>query len=188
MTQPLGDAPGVAARWLQATGDRWRHVQAVGQRAEALARDTCVVPATVTRAAWLHDIGYAPVLAETGFHPLDGARYLAGQGESDAVVALVAHHSGARYEADERGLAHELAALPDPNLDDLDMLTFLDLTTSPQGQVVTVEERLSEILSRYGEDDPVHRAVTRSRDELVASVERAKAALRSADVGTRLYL
>jgi hypothetical protein len=29
-------------------------------------------------AAWLHDIGYAPAIAEsgTGFHPLDGARYL----------------------------------------------------------------------------------------------------------------
>jgi hypothetical protein len=23
-------------------------------------------------AAWLHDIGYAPGLPETGFHPLDG--------------------------------------------------------------------------------------------------------------------
>jgi predicted hydrolase (HD superfamily) len=27
-------------------------------------------------AAMLHDIGYTPSLATTGFHPLDGARYL----------------------------------------------------------------------------------------------------------------
>ncbi len=27
-------------------------------------------------AAYLHDIGYAPELAITGFHPLDGARHL----------------------------------------------------------------------------------------------------------------
>ena len=31
-------------------------------------------------AAWLHDIGYAPELVETGFHPLDGARYLRREG------------------------------------------------------------------------------------------------------------
>lgn len=27
-------------------------------------------------AAWLHDIGYAPGIQETGFHPLDGGLYL----------------------------------------------------------------------------------------------------------------
>ncbi len=61
-----------------------------------------------------------------------------------------------------------------PSADDLDLLTFLDLTTSPQGVVVTVEERLEEILSRYSEADPVHRAVTRSRSELIASVQRGR--------------
>jgi hypothetical protein len=37
-------------------------------------------------AALLHDIGYAPDLAMTGFHPLDGARYLVGISASDRVV------------------------------------------------------------------------------------------------------
>ncbi|WP_336922866.1 HD domain-containing protein [Aquipuribacter sp. SD81] len=182
MMQPVGDARELAARWLDVASNRWRHVQSVGRRAERLVREADNVSSALVRAAWLHDVGYAPELAATGFHPLDGARYLAEQGESDEVVALVAHHSGARYEAEERGLAHELAALPKPAADDLDMLTFLDLTTSPQGRVVTVKERLSEILSRYEADDPVYRAVTRSSGELVASVERAQAALRSADV------
>lgn len=59
-------------------------------------------------AAWLHDIGYTPELATTQFHPLDGARYL----RDDRVVNLVAHHSGARYEAAERGLEAELSAFP----------------------------------------------------------------------------
>ena len=27
-------------------------------------------------AAWLHDVGYAPSLVETGLHALDGARFL----------------------------------------------------------------------------------------------------------------
>ena len=34
-------------------------------------------------AAVLHDVGYAPTVALTGFHPLDDARYLAGLGASD---------------------------------------------------------------------------------------------------------
>lgn len=30
--------------------------------------------ATLVVAAWLHDIGYAPEIGHTLFHPLDGAR------------------------------------------------------------------------------------------------------------------
>jgi hypothetical protein len=41
-------------------------------------------------AAWLHDIGYAPELAVTGFHPLDGARFLRRAGADGQVVSLVA--------------------------------------------------------------------------------------------------
>ncbi|MEU5430196.1 HD domain-containing protein [Streptomyces olivoreticuli] len=34
-------------------------------------------------AAVLHDVGYAPDLAQTGFHSLDGARYLRGVAHAD---------------------------------------------------------------------------------------------------------
>ena len=51
-------------------------------------------------------IGYAPGLAATGFHPLDGARYLRDAQHADALLCrLVAHHSCAIIEAGERGLA-----------------------------------------------------------------------------------
>jgi putative nucleotidyltransferase with HDIG domain len=53
----------------------------------------------------LHDIGYAPSLVATGFHPVDGARFLRAQGTPEVVVSLVAHHSGAVFEAEQRGLA-----------------------------------------------------------------------------------
>jgi HD superfamily phosphodiesterase len=57
-------------------------------------------------AAWLHDIGYAPGLAVTGLHALDGARYLRDAQHADAMLCrLVAHHSWAIIEARERGLA-----------------------------------------------------------------------------------
>jgi hypothetical protein len=37
-------------------------------------------------AAWLHDIGYAPVLAATGLHASDGARYLRDAQHADAML------------------------------------------------------------------------------------------------------
>ena len=53
--------------------------------------------------AWLHDIGYAPGLAVTGLHALDGARYLRDAQHADAMLCrLVAHHSCAIIEAGER--------------------------------------------------------------------------------------
>jgi hypothetical protein len=52
---------------------RWAHTQGVAAQARvvgpALDWDTDLIEI----AAWLHDIGYAPALAVTGFHPLDGA-------------------------------------------------------------------------------------------------------------------
>ena len=128
-------------------------------------------PAVVT-AAWLHDVGYAPALAVTGLHPLDGARYLRGEGWPELVVCLVAHHTGAEVEAEERGLSRELAEFERPPEPLLDLVTTADLTTSPDGEEVDPEQRLAEILRRYPTDDPVHRAVTRSAPSLLAAAER----------------
>ena len=102
MVDTLG-ARELAFRFLHGDPDRWLHVQAVAARADELR------PAVVTSdgsllvtAAWLHDIGYTPALRETGFHPLDGARYLDWAGHQRE-AALVAHHSGARFVAEVRG-------------------------------------------------------------------------------------
>lgn len=51
-------------------------MQTVASRADEIgyvvSEDTDVLVA----AAWLRDIGYAPEVVDTGFHPLDGARWL----------------------------------------------------------------------------------------------------------------
>ncbi len=44
----------------------------------------------------------------TGFHPLDGARYLRMKNVDERLVRLVAHHSCALCEARERGLETDL--------------------------------------------------------------------------------
>jgi HD superfamily phosphodiesterase len=57
---------------------RWRHVRSVARRARWAAKELSLSDDLVA-AAWLHDIGYAPDLAETGFHPLDGAAFFVGR-------------------------------------------------------------------------------------------------------------
>ena len=165
-------------------GDRWLHLQAVGRSAEELGVRGIDVSEAVVMAAWLHDVGYADTVANTGFHPLDGAEWLRQQAAPEGVVALVAYHSAAQFEAEERGLAEELARFPAPDQDQLDVLTLIDMSTSPTGEQVPVNERLAEILARYPEEHPVHRAVSRSRGYLAESANRAAKRLGLADLRT----
>jgi hypothetical protein len=150
-------------------------------RAEVLCRNNDL-PDDLAAAAWLHDVGYGKRTAVTGFHPLDGAHFLRRIGASDLVTSLVAYHSGAVFEAEERGLVAELGAFTPPPQDLLDALVLLDMTTSPSGQQVSVDDRLAEILSRYEPSDPVFRAVSRSGSSLRESAARAVARLQLADV------
>lgn len=156
-------------------GRRWQHVQAVADRAEqigvALPR---VDRETLLTAAWLHDIGYASSIGHTKFHPLDGARHLAESGWSERIVNLVAHHSGARFEAAERGLSEELSVFPLEEGPVMDALVTADLTTGPGGERLTYDERIAEILKRYPPDDPVHRTWVKAAPILKECVVRTE--------------
>lgn len=166
------------ARWLacQLLADelprRWAHTQGVAARARELASILGGRAELIEAAAFLHDIGYSPTVSSTGFHPLDGARYLRHVVGADAVLCeLVAHHSGAVVEAEERGidaLAKEFAS-PSPEL--LHALTYCDLTADVNGHQVDAEERLSEILTRYPREHVVHRSVVRSTPALRSAVQ-----------------
>jgi hypothetical protein len=135
----------------------------------------------VEAAAWLHDIGYAKPLVVTGFHPLDGARYLRDAGFGDrSLWTLVAHHTCALVEAGERGLDGVLAAeFPVGDVDPFTLaaLTFCDMTTGPDGQPVDVDERIAEILDRYPADHVVHRSITRAAPRLRAQTAEVSAVL-----------
>jgi HD superfamily phosphodiesterase len=131
---------------------RWAHVQGVARQARALAPVLGADADLLQAAAWLHDVGYAPGLAATGFHPLDGARYLRDAQHADTMLCrLVAHHSCAIIEAGERGLADVLSLEFEPAPHVLSSaLTYCDATTNPDGELVPVERRLAEIRDRYG--------------------------------------
>ncbi len=153
---------------------RWTHVQGVAARARSLAPVLGADADLLEAAAWLHDIGYAPGLAVTGLHALDGARYLRDAQHADAMLCrLVAHHSCAIIEAGERGLADVLSLEFDPAPYALaSVLTCCDMTTSPDGELVPVEQRLAEIQDRYGPGHLVSRSIQRATPMILGAVKQ----------------
>ncbi|GLV51289.1 metal-dependent phosphohydrolase, HD subdomain protein [Thermobispora bispora] len=158
---------------------RWAHTQGVAARAASLAPILGDQVETLTAAAYLHDVGYSPDLVDTGFHPLDGARYLRDvAGADETLCRLVAHHSCAVNEATERGLFDALISEFPPERSMLaDALTYCDMTTGPDGQHLHVRERLAEIHSRYGPGHLVSRSITAATPCILAAVSAVEAAL-----------
>lgn len=152
---------------------RWAHTQGVAAQAVTLAPILGDDADLLTAAAWLHDIGYSPALVATGFHPLDGARYLRDTHDANPRLCnLVAHHTCAIIEASERGLAGELIdefATEDGDL--TDALIYCDMCSGPDGKTLTFSDRLSDIVSRYGSEHVVSRSIRRATPILATAVE-----------------
>lgn len=180
MTSLVADAQRIAADHLAVElPRRWSHVRAVAAKASHVTAilDDADQSALVS-AAWLHDIGYVQELATTGFHPLDGARWLRAQGFDARVTALVAHHSFALIEADERRLAGDLVSeFPREDSATADALCYCDMTTGPDGQDLVVTDRLAEIRTRYGPGEVVTRFIDRAEPAILAAVQRTEGRL-----------
>jgi hypothetical protein len=156
---------------------RWSHVQGVAARARTLKPSLGTDADLIEAAAWLHDIGYLPELARTGLHGLDGARHLRDVQHAESLLCrLVAHHSCAVIEAEERGLADLLTREFTPPPQQLaDALTFCDMTTSPDGEPVQVNHRLAEIHDRYGKGHLVSRSIRRATPLILEAVGQVNA-------------
>lgn len=155
---------------------RWNHSKGVAERARSLAPILGEDAGLLETAAWLHDIGYSPELEATGFHPLDGARYLRDvQHADERLCRLVGNHSCAILEAEQRGLAEALAdEFPPVDQALRDALTYCDMTTTPDGSPVTVGHRLSEIRERYGPGHLVTHFIGRAEPHLVGAVRNVQ--------------
>ncbi len=167
-----------AKQLLEPLGNRWLHVQAVAEK----ARHICVAfdlddGLHLLAAAYLHDIGYAPVLKKTGFHPLDGAYYIRTLGY-ERLASLVAHHSEARFEARLRGLELLLGEFIRERSAVADALTYCDLTTSPMGNPVSLKERATEVFVRYGEENIVSQALRQALPYVSLAIARTQRRLR----------
>ena len=119
-------------------------------------------------------MGYSPRIAQTGFHPLDGALYLRSIGMSERVCGLVAHHSEAGMLAAQQGILDLNLQFPRERSLLADALVYADMHSAPDGQMIRAEHRLADIARRR--PDPVE-AVRATR--LRAAMARVGAALQA---------
>ena len=157
-------AAAAAVALLTGVGTRLAHSSQAATQA-GLARDLLDEPwrSALVAAAWLHDVGYSPALVATGFHPLDGARFLREERWPDEVCCLVAWHTSAACEAVFRGLDGLLVAeYARPPERAMAVLAWADLTSSPTGMRCSVEHRVADIFRRYPVGSVVHRAMVAS--------------------------
>lgn len=173
-TRSIAWAEDQATSLLTPLGSRWLHTKGVVERARQVGeafneRDRSLL----MEAAYLHDIGYAPSLNKTDFHPLDGATYLQSQGQTH-LASLVAYHSGAQFEARLRGLTSELCKFQPEHSAIADALTYCDMITGPTGLEVPFEERIADIFQRYGETHIVNRAIHQAIPFLEQAITRTQ--------------
>jgi hypothetical protein len=171
---PPAEAERVARELLADDPKRLRHDVAVGENARrvvARLRTTAATADLAVAAAFLHDVGYAEALKQTGFHPIDGARYLRERGW-EPIARIVAHHSQAFLQARQKGLS--LADFPPHRGLAQDAVDYCDVRTGPDGSTVSARERLDEIVRRHGPDSIQGREMGRRRplvERLVRRVE-----------------
>lgn len=175
-----------ASRLLESSSPRHAHTCGVVRQAASVCH-LLAEPwrSALGEAAWLHDVGYSPPLVDTGFHPLDGARWLRAEGRSPEVCRLVAWHTRSRIEARLRGLEGILVTefdAPPPAAQAT--LTWADLTSSPTGERCSPATRIGEILRRYGPESLVHQATLANEAELLEDA-RSVAELLAKSLGGR---
>jgi HD superfamily phosphodiesterase len=147
-----------AAKTLAEHQEWWLHAQGTARRAEEIAPVVSPLDRqALICAAWLHDVGNCAVAVRTGFHPVDGALYLAEAGWPSNVVALVAHHCEARITAAalEMGAELERFGREDGALNDA--LIYADMLVGQDGRRVSLRRRLDEIGSRHADEPPALR-------------------------------
>ena len=166
------EAAALATRLLQGVGTRLNHSAAVAAQVDLVAH---LVErgwrSAIKDAAWLHDVGYSPQLAVTGFHALDGARWLRDHDWPAETCRLVAWHTEPLEEARRYRLDSKLTAEFDrpPALAGT-ALSWADLTSSPQGECWEAERRLADIFRRYPAGSIVHEATCASLPALRRAV------------------
>ncbi|MGB7961368.1 MAG: HD domain-containing protein [Propionicimonas sp.] len=166
----------VSIELLAYVGTRLAHVRTAGRLARSLSRlfepDEAEL---LVAAATLHDIGYAPRIARTGFHPLDGAVFLRAEGFPDRLASLVAHHSHAVMTAEHHGVCDLAEQFPREDSLLSDALVFADMHSAPDGSIIPAERRLADIVGRH-----THPAVQARDRSLRTSIARIECALTEA--------
>ena len=159
---------------------RWAHAQGVVRRAEGVAPFLGEDGDLLLAAAAVHDLGFAPEAAAigVGFPAIDAARYLDKHGAPRRLAHLVAHSAYSALEGSLRGFEAEYAEFEDERTPLRDALWYCCLTTGPDGEPMTLEERISEWSVRYADDAVIARYAQLAPPELRAALSRTEALLR----------
>ena len=178
----IADAQQLARDLLGAQGTRLPHVRTAGFVASRLAvlfePDEAEL---LVMAATLHDIGYSPRIAHTGFHPLDGGAFLRAEGYPERLACLVANHSLAILTADERQAADLADQFPREDGLLADALAYADMHSAPDGRIIPVQRRLADIAQRHADRGEEVRA-----QQLRAAMARVGSALLAVDGTARI--
>ena len=183
-------------RWLHGLNNSPRH--SFRCRSPAAGRTSRALPhghaawhlfSALTPISWKPPHGCTtsatrPTLPRRACPALDGARYLRDVQDADAMLRrLVAHHSCAGIEAEERGLSDVLTLEFEPAPHILSrVLTFCDMTTGPDGELVPVERRLAQIHHRYGSGHLVSRSIQRATPMILRAVDQVSCQLARQDL------
>ena len=121
------------------------------------------------KVAMLHNIGYSHDLFFSSFHPYDGGIYLKENGWNREIYNLVMAHSFARElvvtEAKEL-FPYIMLAERSCSINDLAILALADFTAGPKGELLTLQERVDGIHTRYGADSTIGKHATLVRRTL----------------------
>ncbi len=173
------EAEAIARALLGDEGTRLAHVRAAGSMAARLGiLFEAEEAALLVAAATLHDVGYTPRIAVTGFHPLDGALHLRSLGLPERLCSLVAHHSEAEMLAPQHGVFDLEEQFPRERSLLADALVYADMHSAPDGALIHAEHRLADIARRRPNAVEVVRA-----QRLRIAMVRVGAALQAHEIG-----
>lgn len=164
----------------EAVPRRWAHAQGVVRRAEVVTPHLGDDGELLLAAAAVHDLGFAPDAAAigVGFPAIDAARYLEKLGAPRRLAHLVAHSAYSALEGSLRGFSAEYEEFEDERTPLRDALWYCCLTTGPDGEPMTLDERISEWSVRYVDDDVISRYAELAPPELRAALARTEERLR----------
>jgi HD superfamily phosphodiesterase len=161
-----------ATHYISSLGNRWLHVQGVVEQALRVGEIFDEEERSyLIAAAYVHDIGYAPELKQTGLHSIDGARWLRSHSQ-ERLASLTAYHSGTWFQAQLHGFLPDLEQFPREQSMLADALDYCDMTTGPAGARISFEERIQDILVRYPEPHIVAKATHQAKPSLSQAVKR----------------
>ncbi|NDV25825.1 HAD-IIB family hydrolase [Desulfovibrio sp. JC010] len=148
----------LAASFFPADSTRLAHMRQACKTARRLVEQMDYDAETaekIVTAALFHDVGYSEKLKKTGFHPLDGAAYLAHCNAPEDVIRAVLWHSSTPVEIEslpEIKKIYDNFPGPDYESPIHKAVAYCDFRTSPLGESYSFGQRIVELEGRFGMD------------------------------------